>query len=316
MSKSFINVSDEYPMAAYCNARVCYTHYKKNMDGTSGDTVSTSETFDPYYVLEADRMQSGICFYILYFLDCLFDALGMNYDNSDLLTVGDMKRLCFFTTHCKYDMERKYPENSNYDFQELSSINNWLSSRNTKANLSTAYEQTKKLESITVNGQTYSIGDELPNGLGKLKEASFKVEDQYGDTYTGAAPRVTFSGYDADKDKVVNDEYLSKQQVADMLGAMKATFNINTKNGILNCATKCEPITMKIKLSERISARTSNVGDTFTAKTVEDVTIGGVCYPAGSTVKGVVSSVSRRGVKNPGYVAFEFKKIKNGDNCA
>ena len=179
VSKSFINVSDEYPMAAYCNARVCYTHYKKNMDGTSGDTVSTSETFDPYYVLEADRMQSGICFYILYFLDCLFDALGMNYDNSDLLTVGDMKRLCFFTTHCKYDMERKYPENSNYDFQELSSINNWLSSRNTKANLSTAYEQTKKLESITVNGQTYSIGDELPNGLGKLKEASFKVEDPY-----------------------------------------------------------------------------------------------------------------------------------------
>jgi len=179
VSKSFINVSDEYPMVAYCNARVCYTHYKKNMDGTSGDTVSTSETFDPYYVLEADRMQSGICFYILYFLDCLFDALGMNYDNSDLLTVGDMKRLCFFTTHCKYDMERKYPENSNYDFQELSSINNWLSSRNTKANLSTAYEQTKKLESITVNGHTYSIGDELPNGLGKLKEASFKVEDPH-----------------------------------------------------------------------------------------------------------------------------------------
>ncbi len=120
----------------------------------------------------------------------------------------------------------------------------------------------------------------------------------------------------ADKDKVVNDEYLSKQQVADMLGAMKATFNINTKNGILNCATKCEPITMKIKLSERISARTSNVGDTFTAKTVEDVTIGGVCYPAGSTVKGVVSSVSRPGVKNPGYVAIEFKTITNGDNCA
>lgn len=120
----------------------------------------------------------------------------------------------------------------------------------------------------------------------------------------------------SDRDKVINDEYLSKEQVADMLGAMKATFNINTANGILNCATKCDPIKMKIKLSERISARTSNVGDTFTAKTVEDVTIGGVCYPAGSTVKGVVSSVSRPGVKNPGYVAIEFKTIKNGDNCA
>ena len=64
VTKSFINVSDEYPYSQYCNARVCYTHYKKNMDGTSGDTVSTSDTYDPYYILEADRMQSGICFYV------------------------------------------------------------------------------------------------------------------------------------------------------------------------------------------------------------------------------------------------------------
>lgn len=176
VTKSFINVSDEYPIASYCNARVCYTHYKKNMDGTSGDTVSTSETYDPYYILEADRMQSGICFYVLYFLDCLFDALGLNYDNTDLLSVGDMKRLCFFTTHCKYDIERKYPDKSDYDFSGLDSINEWLSSRNTKATLSTDHEQTKSLDSITINNQTYSIGDELPNGLGKLKEAGFKVD--------------------------------------------------------------------------------------------------------------------------------------------
>lgn len=177
VSKSFINVSDEYPLASYCNARVCYTHYKQNMDGTSGDTVSTSETYDPYYILEADRMQSGICFYVLYFLDCLFNALGLNYDNEDLLSVGDMKRLCFFTTHCKYDIERKYPDKTDYDFQDTTSINEWLSSRNTKGNISTSYEQTKKLESITINGQTYNIGDELPNGLGKLNEAGFTVQD-------------------------------------------------------------------------------------------------------------------------------------------
>ena len=118
-----------------------------------------------------------------------------------------------------------------------------------------------------------------------------------------------------DKDKVVNDEYLSKEQVAYMLGAMKAGFNIDTSNGAVNCATKYEPMTIKIKLSERISARTSNVGDTFTAKTTEDVTVGGVCYPAGSTVKGVVSGISRPGVKNPGYVEVQFKSLSNGDNC-
>lgn len=120
----------------------------------------------------------------------------------------------------------------------------------------------------------------------------------------------------ADKDKVINDEYLSKEQVAYMLGALKANFNIDTSNGAVNCATKYEPMTIKIKLSERISARTSNVGDTFTAKTTEDVTVAGVCYPAGSTVKGVVSGISRPGVKNPGFVEVTFKSITNGDNCA
>ena len=119
-----------------------------------------------------------------------------------------------------------------------------------------------------------------------------------------------------DKDKIVNDEYLSKEQVAYMLGALKANFRIDTSNGIAGCATKYEPIAVKIKLSERISARTSNVGDTFTAKTVEDVKIAGVTYPAGSTVKGVVSSVARPGVKKPGYIEVQFKNIKNGDNCA
>ena len=119
-----------------------------------------------------------------------------------------------------------------------------------------------------------------------------------------------------DKDKIVNDEYLSKEQVAYMLGVMKAEFRIDTTNGVTNCATKYEPIQLKVKLSERISARTSNNGDTFTAKTVEDVVIGGVTYPAGSTVKGLVASVSRPGVKNPGYVEVKFKSISNGDNCA
>ena len=120
----------------------------------------------------------------------------------------------------------------------------------------------------------------------------------------------------ADKDKVVNDEFLSKEQVAYMLGAMKANYNIDTSNGAVNCATKYENMAVKVKLSERLSARTSNVGDTFTAKTTQDVTVAGVCYPAGSTVKGVVSSVARPGVKKPGFIEVKFLSINNGDNCA
>ena len=117
-------------------------------------------------------------------------------------------------------------------------------------------------------------------------------------------------------DKVINDEYLSKEQVAYFVSAMKKNFVIDTTNGVIGCATKYEPVLVKIKLSERLSARTSNVGDTFTAKTTQDVTINGVCFPADSTVKGKVTSVARPGVKRPGYIEVQFETIKNGETCA
>ena len=169
---SFINVSDEYPVKPYCNGRVCYTHYKKEEDNTSGKTVSSDEKFDPYYILEAERPQSGICFYVLYFLDCLFNYLNFIYDNKKLLSVGDMKRLCFFTTHCKYDLERKY--NYTYpDFTKLEDINKWLSSRNTKGQLIIEYEKKKDIESGTVFGQVFEMGDSL---LGhKINDIEFEI---------------------------------------------------------------------------------------------------------------------------------------------
>ena len=131
---SFINVSDAYPTAKYCNARVCYTHYDIDEDGktTSKASPKTKHTGPndhwPYWVLEADRPQSGICFYVLYFLDCLFSFLGVSFDNTELLKVEDMRRLCFFTTHCKYDEEKKYPNVDGY-FRTVEEVNNWLSSR-------------------------------------------------------------------------------------------------------------------------------------------------------------------------------------------
>ena len=118
-----------------------------------------------------------------------------------------------------------------------------------------------------------------------------------------------------DTDKVINDEYLSKEQVAYFISAMKKNFQIDLTNGAIGCATKYEPVAVKIKLSERISARTSNVGDTFTAKTTEEVTLAGTTFPAGSTVKGLVTSVARPGVKKPGYIEVRFENIKDGDVC-
>lgn len=118
------------------------------------------------------------------------------------------------------------------------------------------------------------------------------------------------------QDKVINDEYLSKEQVAYMIAAMKKNFRLDFSNGAVGCASLYNPTCVKIKLSERISARTSNAGDTFTAKTTDDVCVQGTCFPAGSTVKGEVVSVSRPGIKNPGYLEVQFNAIKDGDNCA
>ena len=94
----------------FCNARIAYTHYKKkdDVEETSDQVDLTTtyqqyENFGPYWVLDARRPQTGVCFYVLYFLDCLFKHLGVTFDNSELLKVEDLKHLAFFTTHCRYD---------------------------------------------------------------------------------------------------------------------------------------------------------------------------------------------------------------------
>lgn len=113
----YINVSAAYGetdaagrAATYCNARICYKHHGLDDDGqTASDVISvkdcmwTYEDLYPYWVLDAKRPQSGICFYVLYFLDCLFAYLGVSFDKSALMEIEDMKHLCFFTTVCAYD---------------------------------------------------------------------------------------------------------------------------------------------------------------------------------------------------------------------
>ena len=123
---SYINVSDPYPLKPYCNARVCYKHYDidekgetsskvvnsiKGRDGEENLSTLEQEMYEdrgPVWVLDANRPQSGICFYVLFFLDCLFEHLGVQFDNSALTAIGDLNRLCFFTTKCAYNIEPLY----------------------------------------------------------------------------------------------------------------------------------------------------------------------------------------------------------------
>ena len=113
--------------------------------------------------------------------------------------------------------------------------------------------------------------------------------------------------------KLINDEYLSKEQVAYLVGTLRHTYLLSAANGENVGNLTYQPTAINIKLSERISARTSNVGDVFTAKTTNDVTIQGTCFPAGSTVKAIVEEVNRPGVKDAAYIKIRFVEISNDD---
>ena len=82
------NVSEPYPISPFCNARIC-----------------TPASEGGYKILEAKRPYSGVCFYVLYFLDCLFKHLGIKGSTEKLLGIEDMGRVAFFSTQC--DTEEK-----------------------------------------------------------------------------------------------------------------------------------------------------------------------------------------------------------------
>lgn len=122
-----------------------------------------------------------------------------------------------------------------------------------------------------------------------------------------------------DPDRINDEEYLSKEQVAYLVGLVKQDWAIKKSLGIDPKAPSAiknyAPTVINIKLEDRLSARHSNVGDKFSAKTTKDVTINGKCFKAGSLVKGEVVEVARPGIKKPGYIKVKFLKIKDKDQC-
>ena len=200
---SYINVSEAYPHKLFCNARVCYAHHDLNDDGTTSDKiVQTSKTIDsntnnqatemyedrgPIWVLDADRPQSGICFYILFFLDCLFEHLDVQFDKSALEAIGDMNRLCFFTTKCAYDIEPLYygelykeedeavkaglkttkdikvgffqkKANNEKEVEKLfDDVNKWLDSRGCGGNLKLENPKNKSVQEVKYRNVIYKV---------------------------------------------------------------------------------------------------------------------------------------------------------------
>lgn len=83
MSFTKSNVSDPYPLKTFCNARVC----------TPNDNGG-------YNILEPERPYSGVCFYVMYLLDCFFKYMQISVRENNLSSMEDMCRLAFFTTQC------------------------------------------------------------------------------------------------------------------------------------------------------------------------------------------------------------------------
>lgn len=172
--ESFINVSEPYPTKKYCNSRVCYAHhaYDAEKKETSDEIVTddpdnyNNEGYGSYWVLPADRPASGICFYIAYFLECLFRHLGVAYDISALTNIEDFNYLAFFTTACKFD-EYSAHIGTGYDLPDMDHINRWLNARGCGAKVDfdpNGSNKKRDVKEYTINGTTYRNGDYITIG--------------------------------------------------------------------------------------------------------------------------------------------------------
>ncbi len=155
----------------------------------------------------------------------------------------------------------------------------------------------------------------------KIKSVTFKNQEiQYIPLWAVKATKEVIGSellaQTPDSKKVIEDEYLSKQQVAYLISALRKELACSDKlSKDPNAPTAVKnytPTVLSMKLNSRVSAKHSNVNELFTAKTTKDVVIGGECFPVGSTVTGRIVEVQRPGVHHPGYVKVKFEKIKNG----
>lgn len=135
---STYNVSDPYPTAKYCNVRICYPLPEELADEEKGpekelenivinvDNLylqkgykSNIETLfsGKYVVLDADRALSAPCFYVMYFLECLFGKLSIQFNSGRVAYEEDLNRLAFFSTACKFTV-RATGKTENFEIKD------------------------------------------------------------------------------------------------------------------------------------------------------------------------------------------------------
>ena len=266
--KDYINTAASYGetdnagrAATYCNARVCYKHHGIDDEGNTSDSTIemkdctwTNEDIYPYWVLDANRPQSGICFYVLYFLDCLFAHLGVTFDKSALLEIEDMKHLCFFTTVCAYDaisysydkddptginQKLLHPHHGTYYmeddpeviakkkqageiktgfFKSQDHINSWLNSRGCGGQINIVKAEDKDVQELTLR---------KPDGTSEFVEVGQITPE--GGKVTGITIEARISKFDVQANvqyMVANSDNFPDESVSTVIGALESAFGI------------------------------------------------------------------------------------------
>lgn len=250
--KDYINTAAAYNetdnagrAATYCNARVCYKHHGLDDEGETSDSpiemkdcTWTNEDLYPYWVLDANRPQSGICFYVLYFLDCLFAYLGVTFDNSALLEIEDLKHLCFFTTVCAYDT-MEHPNHGTYYsendpeviakkkvvgeiktgfFKSQEHINSWLNSRGCGGQINIIKAEDKDVQELTLR---------KPDGTSEFVEVG-QVRPE-GGKVTGITIEAQISTFNVQANvqyMVANSDNFPDESVSTVISALESAFGI------------------------------------------------------------------------------------------
>ena len=103
--------ADGTPTHPYCNVALCYQKYgyetRMQDDSTKTDYSAAPVAQRGYEYMPPNRVNSAPCFYVLYWLRCLFNHLGIHIDENQMLEVEDLRRLFFVNTKCAYRVPKK-----------------------------------------------------------------------------------------------------------------------------------------------------------------------------------------------------------------
>ena len=250
--KDYINTAASYGetdnagrAATYCNARVCYKHHGIDDEGNTSDSTIemkdctwTNEDIYPYWVLDANRPQSGICFYVLYFLDCLFAHLGVTFDKSALLEIEDLKpydkedptginQKSLHPHHGAYYMEddpeviakkKQAGEIKTGFFKSQDHINSWLNSRGCGGQINIVKAEDRDVQELTLRkadgtSEFVEVGQITPEG-GKV--TGITIEAQISEFSVQA--NVLYM--------VANSDNFPDESVSTVIGALESAFGI------------------------------------------------------------------------------------------